>query len=209
MEAEASMPHGEVLTIGHSNHPFETFVGLLKQHQVETVVDVRTSPYSRYAVHFNKRVIQRALPSQGIAYLFLGRHVGGMPADESFYDDQGYVLYDRLAESTKFQEGISRILNCAQSTCAALLCSEEDPTNCHRRLLVGRVLRERGVEVLHIRGDGRVQSEQAVADAEEFEKTRGQISLFETEEPEAWRSSQSVLPRKVPPNSSAPSGEQA
>ena len=40
-----------------------------------------------------------------------------------------------------------------------MLCSEEDPSHCHRRLLVGRVLRQRKIEVQHIRGDGTVQAE--------------------------------------------------
>jgi hypothetical protein len=81
------------------------------------------------------------------------------------------------------------------------MCGEEDPTNCHRRLLVGRVLRDRGVEVMHIRGDGRVQSEEEVAVEEDFRKTRGQLTLFDLEEPDAWKSTRSVLPRRAPPSS--------
>ncbi len=67
---------------------------------------------------------------------------------------QGHVLYGRLAASPAFQEGIDRVLARAQTQRIALLCSEEDPSRCHRHLLIGRVLRERGVAVSHIRGDG-------------------------------------------------------
>ena len=89
----------------------------------------------------------------------------------------------------------------------ALMCGEEDPTNCHRRLLVGRVLRGRGVEVMHIRAAGRVQSEEEVAAEETFRKTKGQLTLFDMEEPDAWKSTRSVLPRKAPPSSSESSSE--
>ena len=140
-----------VLTIGHSNHPLGKLLDLLKQHQIEILVDVRSSPHSGYASQFNKEAFQHPLQAEGIRYLFLGNLIGGRPEDEEFYDDDGYVLYDRLAQSPRFQEGITRLMKAIQSCRAALLCSEEDPTNCHRRLLVGRVLREAGVRVLHIR----------------------------------------------------------
>jgi hypothetical protein len=55
---------------------------------------------------------------------------------------------------------------------------------------------------MHIRGDGSVQSEADLAALEQFRKTKGQKTLFETEEPDEWKSTQSVLPRKTPPTSS-------
>jgi hypothetical protein len=70
--------------------------------------------------------------------------------------------------------------------------------------LVGRVLQDRGVRIEHIRGDGRIQTESQLAAEEQFRKTKGQRSLFETEEPAQWKSIQSVSPRKTPPNSSVP-----
>ena len=153
-------PH--LFTIGHSNVALDDFLGLLQQHGIEAVADVRTVPRSRY-----------------------------VPGDE-FYDEEGHVLYGRLAVSPAFQAGLNRVLAGAQASRVVLLCGEEDPSRCHRHLLIGRVLRERGVAVSHIRRDGRIETE-ADLDARE---TGGdpQATLFEDGAGQGpWRS-----PRPVP-----------
>jgi uncharacterized protein (DUF488 family) len=195
-----------LFTIGHSNHPIETFLDLLGRQQIEWVLDVRSSPYSQYATQFNREVLANFLQAEGIRYVFLGDTLGGRPQDAQFFDEQGHVLYDRVAQSAEFQESIDRLLDqpldASQAGRAVLLCGEEDPTTCHRRLLVGRVLRRRGVNVLHIRGDGRLQSEDEVAEEERFAKTKGQMTLFDLEDADEWKSTQSVLPKKPRPSSS-------
>ncbi|MBN1919077.1 MAG: DUF488 domain-containing protein [Verrucomicrobia bacterium] len=193
-----------IFTIGHSNHEPEAFAALLEQHGVQVVADVRSQPYSAYAQHFSKGHIEGLLRAHGIKYLFLGDVLGGRPEGDEFYDDAQRVLYDRVAGSEPFRQGIERLLDGIRAYTVALLCGEEDPAECHRRLLVGRVLRERGVEVLHIRGDGRVESEHDVCRDEESRRTGGQMQLFDTGEAEAWRSTRSVSPRKAPPSSSTP-----
>ncbi len=195
-------PNCRIYTLGHSNHSPDFFLELLKRHDVEVVVDVRSSPYARYAVHFNKEPLQTHLRSHGLKYLFLGDVLGGRPDGEEFYDAEGRVLYDRLAESPAFLGGINRLVRGAAISRIALVCGEEDPAECHRRLLLGRVLSERGVAVFHIRGDGRLQSESEIAEDLEFRKTKGQLTLFDMEEPGRWKSTQSVLPKNRPENSS-------
>jgi uncharacterized protein (DUF488 family) len=196
-----------VWTIGHSNHPWEAFLALLRQHGIAVLVDARSSPYARYASQFNQDQIAAALQGGAIKYLYLGNLLGGRVEGRQFYDEQGHVLYDRVARSPGFQQGISRLLECAAERPTAVMCGEEDPTDCHRRLLVGRVLRGRGVRVIHIRGDGRAESEEEVAEAAEFAKTRGQMTLFDLEETDEWKSTRSVLPKDPPANSSRPSSE--
>jgi uncharacterized protein (DUF488 family) len=191
-----------IFTVGHSNHSPEVLLEILTRHGVEVVVDVRSSPYARYATHFNKEPLENYLRGRGLKYLFLGDILGGRPEGEEFYDSQGCVLYDRLAESAAFSGGIRRLLRGVEVSCIALLCGEEDPSECHRRLLLGRVLMERGVEVFHIRGDGRLQSEIELAEELEFGKTKGQMTLFDMEEDDQWKSTQSVLPKKQPESSS-------
>jgi len=200
-------PQPTIWTVGHSNHPWEVFLDLLRQQRIDVVVDVRSSPYSAYASHFNKEVVQHELRSRQIKYLFLGDRLGGRAENHDFYDEQGHVLYGRVAESPQFQQGIQRLLDGIADYRVALLCGEEDPTECHRRLLIGRVLADRGVSVMHIRGDLRVQSEEDVAAEELFRKTKGQLSLFDMEETDEWKSTQSVLPRKAPTNSSNSSSD--
>jgi uncharacterized protein (DUF488 family) len=185
-----------VMTVGHSNHPLERFLALLRSQGVEVVVDVRSHPYSRFATQFNREALLASLTDEGIKYVFLGRELGGRPEGDGLYDDDGHVLYGRVAQSELFQAGIARLENGLSRYRLALMCSEEDPTDCHRRLLVTRVLNDRGVEVVHVRGDGRVQHECDLHDG-------AQGDIFNGFEETAWRSTRSVSPGRAPASSSA------
>src|SRR6185369_13748472 len=98
----------------------------------------------------------------------------GKPKGEQFYDAEGHVLYNRIAASPAFQRGLERLLNGMDSYTIALMCGEEDPTHCHRRLLIGRVLQERNIEVAHIRGDGSLQTD---SDLESIQNRRSPAEL--------------------------------
>ena len=189
---------GTVLTIGHSSHPLDVLLNLLQQHGVDLVIDVRSNPHSAYAPQFDKPRLEDALTAHRIDYEYLGDLLGGMPPEDEFYDGAGHVLYDRLAQSRRFQRGIEIVVGRLAAHRPALLCGEEDPAECHRRLLIARVLRERGVEARHIRGDGRIETEAQIR----ARKTKGQGTLFDMQELEPWKSTQSVSPKKAPPNSS-------
>ena len=186
-----------IYTIGHSNHTQEAFVALLRRHEIEVLIDTRSAPFSRYAPQFNKETLKSAVSAQGIKYGFYGRELGGRPEGDEFYDAQGHVLYAEVAGSQLFQDGLARLVSGAKKCRVALLCSEEDPNVCHRRLLIARVLEELGVQVAHIRGDGRLETEGELQMVEAQERTR-QPSLFGSEpENEAWKSLQAVS-RKAP-----------
>jgi uncharacterized protein (DUF488 family) len=189
-----------VYTVGHSNHDIEVFTGLVKDNGIESLVDVRSSPYSKYSAHFNKDKLEAYLGRQGIKYEYMGDRLGGMPSDESFYDGSGHVLYSRIAESEEFKEGVARLLEKIAQSRVALMCGEENPDECHRRLLIGRVLFERGVKVAHIRGDGRVQTEDELRREEENQNR--QLSLFGDEGEDEWKSTRSVSQKKAQKNSS-------
>ncbi len=191
----------QVFTIGHSNHGEREFIELLRQHDIDVVVDVRSQPYSSYATHFNAGQIQPMLVDAGIQYVFLGAALGGRPTGAEFYDGEGHVLYDRVAESTLFLHGIERLELGIQRFRVAMMCSEENPADCHRNLLVGRVLAGRGLELWHIRADGRLQS-QADLDRESGKGDDRQYLLFEELKEMPWRSIRSVLPKPPPRDSS-------
>ena len=165
-----------VFTVGHSNHDIDVFTGLVKDNGIEFLVDVRSSPYSKYSAHFNKDELEPYLGRQGIGYEFMGDRLGGMPSDENFYDGAGHVLYSRIAGSEEFKDGVAWLLEKIAQSRVALMCGEEDPDECHRRLLIGRVLFERGVRVAHNRGDGRVQTDDELLRQEEHHNR--QLSRF-------------------------------
>jgi uncharacterized protein (DUF488 family) len=193
-----------VYTIGHSSHPFETFALLLAGHGIEVVVDTRSSPYSKYAPQFDKAVLQRDLANAGVKYLFLGEELGGRPRGDDYYDAKGRVLYGKRTGDAFFQSGIDRLERGIAQFRVALMCGEEDPAHCHRRLLVGRVLAERGHELLHIRADGHLETESELACASGKALHSEQPALFAELDEDQWRSTASVSPKKAPENSSTP-----
>ena len=147
-----------VYTIGHSIHSLEKLISLLSANRIDVSVDIRSEPYSRKVPHFNKDNLEKEIKKAGLKYLFLGKELGGRPTKRQFYDQEGFVLYSKIADSPDFKSGLERVLNGIEKFRVALMCSEENPANCHRRLLVGRVLASGGVEVFHIRADGSIQS---------------------------------------------------
>lgn len=193
-----------IYTIGHSNHSVDAFLSLLKECGIDVVIDTRSQPYSRYAPQFEARALKESVVAAGIRYLFLGKELGGRPANKDYYDAEGRVCYGLVAQSAPFIEGITRLERGIHDHRIALLCAEENPAQCHRRLLVGRILVDKGIEVRHIRGDGRVEIEQASGATGWYEDTQGQLTLFPDQEIREWKSIQSVLPRDGRRTSSEP-----
>jgi len=150
----------DVLTIGHSTHSVETFVRLLQMHGVTLVADVRSAPYSHLHPQFDRDKLAASLKAHGIAYAFLGHHLGGRPDDRSCYEN-GRVQYARLARSCSFREGIERVVRGASRHRIALMCAEKEPLECHRAILVSPALIARGLRVEHILADGSLEPHEA------------------------------------------------
>ena len=152
-----------VWTIGHSTHPADALIELLRGHGIEALADVRSAPYSRHNPQFRKEQLRAAAEETGLRYVWLGAELGGRPPEPEFYDVKGHARYDLVAATERFQTGLGRLLTGAAAYRVAIMCSEEDPARCHRRLLVTRALVEREVEVRHIRGNGQVMAESELA----------------------------------------------
>ena len=85
-----------IFSVGHSNQTMERFVGLLKGHDIQVIVDVRSHPFSKYSTQFDHDVIKQALENSGIKYLYLGKELGGMLKDDIYYDGDGNLNYEKL-----------------------------------------------------------------------------------------------------------------
>ncbi|MEU5897876.1 MULTISPECIES: DUF488 domain-containing protein [Streptomyces] len=164
-----------LMTIGHSNHDLDTLVELLRRHGITAVADVRSVPASQFAPHFNRKSLEPALYEAGIKYVFLGEELGARTDDMSCYAG-GRVQYGRLARTAKFREGIERLTKGAVTERIAIMCTEGEPLNCHRTVLVSRVLVEGGATIQHIHGDGRVESHDSA-----MERLMGKFGLAEPE----------------------------
>jgi len=176
----------ELFTIGHSNLSIEAFILLLQKHEITAVVDVRSRPFSRYLPHFNQSEIKASLSSVGIQYVFLGKELGARPEDLSCYDLSGKALYERIAATPLFSEGIQRLLKGAASYQISLMCAEKDPITCHRTILVCHKLKDFNMQINHILSDGNLESHQDLEARllNKFNKGKNndqpiQLSLFE------------------------------
>ncbi|MGD9537921.1 MAG: DUF488 family protein [Alphaproteobacteria bacterium] len=143
-------------TIGHSKHPIARFVSLLKDAGIEALVDVRSHPGSRFNPQFNRTALARALGEAGIDYRHLGDALGGKPQRPALLDASGKPDYAKMRSTPEFRAGIDALIEAAHEATTAIMCAEEDPARCHRTLLVTPALIARGVEVRHLRGDGRI-----------------------------------------------------
>jgi uncharacterized protein (DUF488 family) len=155
-----------IYTVGHSNHSAEKLIALLHSAGVTAVVDVRSAPYSKYNPQFNRGSLEEALTQAQISYAYAGKYLGGRPDDPGCYksgtlpgEDADYlheVDYPAVMQRDWFLKGIKRLLEIADGACAVVLCSEEDPAQCHRHHLIARYLLTGHPEigVRHIRGDG-------------------------------------------------------
>lgn len=194
MDAHGEGTHDptQVLTIGHSTLPMRAFVELLLLHKVQRVVDVRSAPYSGFAPQFNREALIVALQDQGIRYGYAGEYLGGRPRDPTCYfagqvpeGKANYielVNYQEVARRDWFLRGLVRLIQRAQQHVTAIVCSEEDPFRCHRHRLIARELLKRGVEVLHIRGDGSLEPAPRTEERIFHEPGSAQLALFDTQE---------------------------
>lgn len=148
---------GTILTIGHSTHGLDHFLRLVTEQGVTAIADVRSVPASRFTPQFNRNGLKSILSDVNVKYVFLGRELGARSDDPTCYIN-GQVKYERLARTAAFTEGIERLRNGVDVERIALMCAEQEPLDCHRTILVSRVLVSLGVSVTHIHADGHLES---------------------------------------------------
>lgn len=167
----------KLYTIGHSNHSLDKLIHLLEDNGITSLVDIRTAPHSRYNPQFNKENLEYVLPQREIQYAYAGKYLGGRPSDPTCYkkrtlpgegaDYLHVVDYPEVMKRDWFVRGIERLLEMADEHTTVIMCSEENPAECHRHHLVAQYIFEAHpeVDVRHIRGDGTVFSARAVRES--------------------------------------------
>jgi uncharacterized protein (DUF488 family) len=145
-----------LLTIGHSTHKLDYFLGLLAKNGIQALCDVRSVPYSRRNPQFNRDSLKEQLEAAGISYVFLGKELGARSDNPACYVN-GKVQYNRLANEPGFQEGLRRLRAGSEKYRVAIMCAERDPLTCHRTILVCRELRSDNLNIDHILADGSIE----------------------------------------------------
>lgn len=142
-----------ILTVGHSVHPIEEFIAMLKAHEVRQLVDVRTIPKSRRHPHFNSDALDVALAEQGIAYTHMPG-LGGLrhPKKDSInsgWRNDSFRGYADYMQAPAFEENLRELIRIAAERPTVIMCAEAVPWRCHRSLIAD-ALTARGTAVEHI-----------------------------------------------------------
>jgi uncharacterized protein (DUF488 family) len=162
-------------TIGYGARSLDELVAALKAHRIEYLLDVRSSPYSKFKPEFTKEALEAVLKTHGIRYVFVGDTLGGQPRDPDCYTD-GKVNYEKVRQQPFFQAGLERLRKAhEQHLRAALMCSEGRPEQCHRSKLIGESLHALGIPICHLDEDNQPRSQTQIIDR----LTGGQLSLFD------------------------------
>lgn len=151
-----------LFTIGHSTRTFEEFYDLLKENNIQALVDVRSWPSSKRFPQFNRENLQKSLEDKDIKYVWLGEELGGYrkkglgeKSPNKAWTTEGFRNYADHTLTEEFETGIEKLLSLAETQRVAYMCAEKFYWNCHRRI-ISDYLVARGHQVTHIMEKGKV-----------------------------------------------------
>lgn len=144
-----------VYTIGHSTHPIDEFVGMLRVNGIERLIDVRTVPGSRHNPQFGECELAKSMPDAGIQYQRL-TELGGLRhtpvAQETInagWRNKSFRAYADYMQTGEFAAAIDDLIGLAKMQTVVIMCAEAVPWRCHRSL-IGDALLARGLQVADI-----------------------------------------------------------
>ena len=170
----------EIFTIGHSNYSMERLIDMLKHFNIDCVVDIRGTPYSKYNVQFDKEAIRYSLKKAGFLYIYMGEELAAKRKTKESYNKEGYADFKKIINEDSFKTGIERLKNgLKKGYKIALLGAMQDPIRCHRAILLGKFLEEIGIKVNHILDDYSIASQKDIENnlLDKYFKTRNQITI--------------------------------
>jgi uncharacterized protein (DUF488 family) len=180
LESTMASANFDLFTVGHSNHPVERFLALLEGARIAVIADVRSRPSSRRFPWFSQARLAETLQTKAIGYLAHGDALGGRPDDLALIRD-GVADYEAIAKTTRFQQGLDRVIAAAAGRRLCVMCAEREPLDCHRFLLIARALAARGVAIGHILADTTVETH-AATEERLLAVTRTAADLFASRE---------------------------
>lgn len=170
----------DIYTIGHSNYPVEKLIDMLKHYNINTVVDIRGTPYSKYNVQYNKETLAQTLKETGFIYIYMAKEFAANRENKISYNNEGYSDFEKVITEKEFLKGIERLkTGCGKGYNIALLGAMQDPIRCHRSILVGRSLRENGFNVKHILDDYTLASQENIEESllNKYFSNRNQLTI--------------------------------
>jgi uncharacterized protein (DUF488 family) len=142
-----------VWTVGHSTHPLERFVALVRAHGVTAIADVRKIPRSRRNPQFNVETLAASLTAAGLAYVHRPG-LGGLRRERTDsinlgWKNPSFRAYADYMQTEEFARELDALLALGARERLAIMCAEAVWWRCHRSLIADAVV-ARGEPVLHI-----------------------------------------------------------
>ncbi|MEN8077439.1 DUF488 domain-containing protein [Clostridioides difficile] len=170
----------DIYTIGHSNYSVEKLIDMLKFYDINCVVDIRGTPYSKYNIQFDKETIKYTLTHSGFIYIYMAKELAAKRINKQSYNSEGYSDFEKVIHEDDFINGIKRLkVGCEKGYKIALLGAMQEPIRCHRSILVGRALRDYGFNVKHILDDYSIASQEDIEKniLDKYFSNRGQLTI--------------------------------
>ncbi|NIO11479.1 MAG: DUF488 family protein [Deltaproteobacteria bacterium] len=160
----------ELFTIGHSNRTFTDFLALLKEFEIQALVDIRRFPSSKKFPHFNRGSLEEELALTDIRYYWL-EPLGGRrntankeASPNQALETTAFRNYADHMLTPEFRKSIDELLGTARSQRTTVMCAEKLFWKCHRRLLCDHLLAQ-NITAQHIIDPGRLQRHKLTAEA--------------------------------------------
>ena len=176
------MDRPTIYTVGHSTHPIEVFLDLLKTFSVNCLIDVRSVAASSYNPQYNKEPLTNFLKANGIFYMHFAEEFGARHTDPDLLDEEGKVNFELVRKSWNFKNGVERLWQgLDKGYTIALMCSEGEPFDCHRFSMVSIALEKDGFEVKHILKDKTIKTNAQLESQllKKYEKKIPQPDMFQ------------------------------
>ena len=170
----------EIYTIGHSNYTMERLIDMLEYYNINCVVDIRGTPYSKYNIQFDKETIRYTLTNAGFVYIYMGKERAAKRIRKNSYNNEGYSNFEEVIKEEEFKRGVERLKNgCEKGYKIILLGAMQDPIRCHRSILVGRELVKNDFDVKHILDDYSIVTQDDIEEMllNKYFSNRNQITI--------------------------------
>ena len=145
-------------TIGHSTRAWPVFVGMLKEVEITTLVDVRRFPGSRRNPQFSADAMARELPASGIRFLPMtelgGRRKVKPDTRNTAWRNDSFRGYADYMETADYRITRAQLADLARSERVAIMCAEAMWWQCHRGL-ISDDFKATGWTVIHLMAPGR------------------------------------------------------
>lgn len=144
----------KIYTIGYSPFTTDDFISILHRENIDVIVDVRSIPFSSRFDSYNRENIQFKLRQENIGYLFFGKEFGARPEDKNLYTNN-IADFNKMSNSIDFISGYNRVLNGLLRYNICFMCSEKDPIDCHRSILITNFIKNNidDISITHILPD--------------------------------------------------------